>query len=145
MASLISHSLNPQNKKFYNFWDDHDPNFVAIVFRKNYGQSSEKVEGGHSEGWFLACWKYRPPWKKAWKSDVYWGPFHGEIGILKSQILFSKNLCPTCLLQILGSFRRVQLVPFSFLNLFTNVSFAWIEIIMFILSLQNQSEIFGCR
>ena len=39
--------------------------------------------------------------------------------------MFCKNLRTTWLHQILGSFRRVQLVPLSFLSWFTNVSFAW--------------------
>ena len=50
---------------------------------------------------------------------------HGEIGLLKLQILFCKNLHSTWLHQILISFRRVQLVLFPFLSWFTNVSFAW--------------------
>ena len=60
--------------------------------------------------------------KKAQNSDFHWGPLHGEIGLLKKQTLFYKYLCTSYLCQILVSFRRVQLIPFSFLSCLANVS-----------------------
>ena len=60
--------------------------------------------------------------KNALSSDFNGGPLHGEIGLLKYQILFCKYLCTSCLHQILVSFRSVQLVPLCCL---TTVSLAW--------------------
>ena len=64
------------------------------------------------------------PRKKAQNSDVERGPLHGEIDVLKFQILFCKYLCTACLLQILVSFRSVQLVPFFLTELIQKCSFS---------------------
>ena len=63
------------------------------------------------------------PRKKAQNSDAERGRLHGEMDVLKFQILFCKYLCTTWLLQILVSFRRVQLVPFSLLSWLRSVHF----------------------
>ena len=68
------------------------------------------------------------PRKKAQNSDAEWGPLHGEIDVLKFQILFCKYLCTTCLLQILVSFRSVQLVPFFLTELIGKCSFCPLQI-----------------
>ena len=93
------------------------------------------------------------PRKKAQNSVAERGRLHGEIEVLKFQILFCKYLCTTCLLQILVSFRIVQLVPFSLLGWLRSVHFVhykykmrwksiW-NIWMRIKWEQNLSEIFG--
>ena len=68
------------------------------------------------------------PRKKAQNSDAERGRLHGEIDVLKFQILFCKYLCTTCLLQILASFRSVQLVPFFLTELIEKCSFCPLQI-----------------
>ena len=68
------------------------------------------------------------PRKKAQNSIVERGPLHGEIDVLKFQKLFCKYLCAICLLQILVSFRSVQLVPFFLTELIEQCSFCPIQI-----------------
>ena len=76
--------------------------------------------------------------KKAQNSDAHRSRIHSEIEVWKFQILFCKYLCATCLLQILVSFRSVQLVPFYFGRLFilSSTNIKWKG---------NLSEILGCR
>ena len=68
------------------------------------------------------------PRKKAQNSDAQRSRIHGEIDVLKFQILFCKYLCATCLLQILVSFRSVQLVPFFLTELIEKCSFCPLQI-----------------
>ena len=86
---VVSHSRNSKIWKFCTFCEDYDPNFVPKKFipfseskyGQNNGQCSEKVERALSKGWIFVWWKYRPC--QALNSDFYWGPLHGEIGLLK--------------------------------------------------------------
>ena len=75
----------------------------------------EKLKGG-SEKVELLSYLCLVSKKRVKNSDFLSAALHCEIGLLKLQILFCKNLRTTWLHQILGSFRRVQLVPFSFLS-----------------------------
>ena len=66
--------------------------------------------------------------KKAQHSDVERGLLHGENDVIMFQILFYEYLCTTFLLQILVSFRSVQLVPFFLTELIEKCSFCPLQI-----------------
>ena len=66
--------------------------------------------------------------KRAQNSDVERGLLHGENDVIKFQILFCKYLCTTCWLQILVSFKSVQLVPFFLTELIEKCSFCPLQI-----------------
>ena len=70
----------------------------------------KKVEYHLVRGWSFVGWKYWPCREKKLKIAM----LNEAVFMVKSkfQILFCKYLCTTCLLQILVSFRSVQLVPF---------------------------------
>ena len=105
--------------KIYPVWKSH---FFAHI----WWFFIPKTKGGVWEGRNFLHFLSLVICKKKLENSVFLSAaLHGEIGLLKLQILFCKNLRTTWLHQILGSFRRVQLVPFSFLSWFTNVSFAW--------------------
>ena len=103
----------------------------------------------HSDLIFCMMKIYTVSRKKAQNSDVEWGRLHGQIGVLRLQIVFFKYLCTSYLGEIFVTFDRGQLVPFPLLV----VSIMWCyeflfhkiqtwNLQLFISSLTNVSEIF---
>ena len=106
--------------------------------KKNYVSAEDlsKITANVQKSWIRSQWGLifcrmkilTMPRKKAQNSDAHRSRIHGEIDVLKFQILFCKYLCATCLLQILVSFRSVQLVPFFLTELIEKCSFCPLQI-----------------
>ena len=104
----------------------------------------------HSDLIFCMMKIYTVSRKKAQNSDVEWGRLHGQIGVLRLQIVFFKYLCTSYLGEIFVTFDRGQLVPFLLLVVSIMLCYEFIfhkiqkwNLQLFISSLTNVSEIFG--
>ena len=107
-------------------------NWKTVVWGGKFDQNYSKCK----KSWIRSRWGLifcrmkilTMPRKKAQNSDAQRSRIHGEINVLKFQILFCKYLCTTCLLQILVSFRSVQLVPFFLTELIEKCLFCPLQI-----------------
>ena len=103
----------------------------------------------HSDLIFCMMKIYTVSRKKAQNSDVEWGRLHGQIGVLRLQIVFFKYLCTSYLGEIFVTFDRGQLVPFLLLVVSIMLCYEFLfhkiqtwNLQLFISSLTNVSEIF---